>query len=117
ERIVGGAARRYIIICDSSKLVDRLGSALLPVEVSRFGWRNALARLEAQGCRATVRHDDGSQPFITEEGNYLIDCAFAPDSFAQPARLSQVIREIPGVADVGLFLGMVDLLLIARGAQ
>jgi ribose 5-phosphate isomerase A len=117
ERIVGGAARRYIIICDSSKLVDRLGSAPLPVEVSRFGWRNALARLEAQGCRANVRRKDGSQFFITEEGNYIIDCQFPPDAFPQPDRLSQVIREIPGVADVGLFLNMVDLLLIARGDQ
>jgi ribose 5-phosphate isomerase A len=117
ERIVGAAARRYIIIADSNKLVNRLGSVLLPVEVCQFGWRNALGRLEALGCKANVRRKDGSPIFITEEGNYIIDCEFPPDTFPEPAWLDHAIRAIPGVVDHGLFLGMADLVLIAHGDQ
>jgi ribose 5-phosphate isomerase A len=117
ERIVAVAARSFIVIGDSTKLVQRLGTALLPIEVYTFGWRNVLARLRLLGCEATVRLKDGGPFFITEEGNYLIDCRFPPDSFPHPAALNQNIRNIPGVADHGLFLGMADLILIARGNE
>ena len=116
ERVVAGAARRFIVIGDSSKLAAHLGYVPLPVEVCPFGWRNALARLEFHGCKASVRHNAGS-PFVTEEGNYLLDCQFPPEAFLRPAWLDQTIRTIPGVADHGLFLGMTDLLLIARGDE
>lgn len=115
ERIVAAASRFFIVIGDSSKLVDCLGSAPLPVEVCKFGWRNVLKRLRLHGCDAAIRLNNGEQFFITEEGNYIIDCRFTPGSFPVPSSLSQDIRSIPGVADHGLFVGMADLILIARG--
>ena len=115
ERIVGSASSRYIVIGDSSKLVDRLGSALLPIEVCPFGWRNALIRIQSLACTPTVRIKEDGSFFVTEEGNYIIDCSFPPEAFLRSAQLSEVIRAVPGVVDHGLFLGMTNLIVIARG--
>jgi ribose 5-phosphate isomerase A len=112
ERIVAAAAKRFIVIADSSKVVEELGAFPLPVEVVRFGWRNVMKRLEALGCKATRREKQG-QPFNTEEGNYIIDCAFAP--LKSTSELDRSIHAIPGVVDHGLFLGMAHLILIGRG--
>lgn len=115
ERIVAGASRRFIVIVDSSKLVDCLGSVPLPVEVFKFGWRNILKRLRLYGCDAAIRLKSDGQFFVTDEGNYIVDCRFTTEAFPIPSFLSQGIRGIPGVADHGLFIGMADLILIARG--
>ena len=117
ERIVAAAARRFIVIGDSTKLVDRVGTAPLPVEVCPFGWRNVLSRLQLYGGEAKVRRKAGGEFFVTEEGNHLIDCRFPPEWFRLPASLDQSIRAIPGVVDHGLFLGMANLILIARGTE
>ncbi len=114
ERIVASAARRFIVICDSSKLVENLGQFPLPVEVCSFGWRNVANRLRTLGCEPKLRAKDG-QPFLTAEGNFIIDCQFTPASLQGLRDLDQHIATIPGVVDHGLFLGMADVLVIARG--
>ncbi len=75
ERIVAAAANRFIVIIDSSKLVDRLGSFPLPVEVFPFGWRNVLTPLQRLGFQPS-RREFNQRPVVTEEGNYIIDCEF-----------------------------------------
>jgi ribose 5-phosphate isomerase A len=114
ERIVNAAASKFVVILDSSKLVDDLGTFPLPVEVCRFGWRNALNRLKSLGCMPVLRERSG-QAFLTEEGNFIIDCKFEIKSTQFPLDLERRIRSIPGVADLGLFLGMADLIIIASG--
>lgn len=114
ERIVDAAASKFIVIGDSSKLTDHLGAFPLPVEVYRFGWRNASDRLTALGCVPTLR-EQGGKPWITEEGNLILDCKFPPEPMRSPHALDRSLRAIPGVADHGLFLGMAHLIIIARG--
>ena len=112
EKIVAYASKCEIIVVDSSKLVQALGSlAPVPVEVIRFGWRSTLAALERTGGVATLRIASGV-PFITDEGNYILDCRYTP-AIADPVALANAIKTIPGVVEHGLFLGMVQRVVVA----
>ena len=111
EKIVAAASERLVIVADSQKLVDRLGlTAPVPVEVVPFGWETTAARLRQFGTAPALRRD-GDQPFHTDGGNLILDCAFG--AIAEPARLEQALRKVTGVVDVGLFIGMASLALVA----
>ncbi|MGH7504503.1 MAG: ribose 5-phosphate isomerase A [Longimicrobiales bacterium] len=112
EKIVASAAARFVIVVDTSKLVDRLGRRVpLPVEVVPFGWRAQLRRVEAIGCRATLREKHG-QPFVTDGGHYILDCLFE-DGIADAAAVEAALRARPGVVASGLFLGMATDVIVA----
>jgi ribose 5-phosphate isomerase A len=112
EKIVAYASKCEIIVVDSSKLVQTLGSlAPVPVEVIRFGWRSTMTALERTGGVATLRLAAGV-PFITDEGNYILDCRYTP-FIKDPASLAATIKTIPGVVEHGLFLGMVQQVVVA----
>jgi ribose 5-phosphate isomerase A len=111
EKIVASAGKRVIIVVDETKLVERLGAFPLPVEVLPFGWEATLRRLERLGCRAVRREEDG-QPFLTDNGNYILDCHFG--EIADPTRLEREIDLIPGVVESGLFLGLAERIIVGR---
>lgn len=112
EKIVAFATRMEIIVVDASKLVERLGTrAPVPVEVIRFGWRNTEKALAATGARTTLRLVNGV-PFITDEGNYIIDCRYE-HGIDSPAALASTLNNIPGVVENGLFLDMVQTVIVA----
>ena len=78
EKMVAQASRRLVIMVDDSKEVRRLGTrAPLPVEVTRFGWRSQLAFLRQIGGEPALRSGEGGSPFLTDNGNHVIDCRFA----------------------------------------
>lgn len=117
ERIVAAAARRQIILVTAEKMVERLGTrGKLPVEVIPFAVPFCRRRLEALavpgGVRALVREHDG-QPFVTDNGNWILDCAIKPQ--AEPEWLEGELLAIPGIVDTGLFLGTAALVLLAEG--
>lgn len=116
ERIVAAAANRFIVIIDSSKLVDRLGSFPLPVEVFAFGWRNVLTPLQQLGFQPS-RREFNQRPVVTEEGNFIIDCEFPASRQFESSLLNMQLREIPGIADHGLFLKLLHTLVIARQGE
>jgi ribose 5-phosphate isomerase A len=117
EKIVAAASRRMVVIADASKRVARLGAFPLPVEVARFGQTATrvlvAGRAQEAGCSGNIRLRPGSdgQPFVTDGGNYILDCTFGtiPDA----ARLDNSLRAIPGVVETGLFLGLADTAFIA----
>ena len=106
EKIVAAASRRMIVIVDESKLVARLGEVLggvrLPVEVVRFGWQATLRHLEQAGANGVLRERDGA-PFVTDNGNHIIDCQL---DIADPACVDTTLNAIPGVVMTGLFIGI-----------
>jgi len=112
EKIVAYATQREIIVADDSKLVPRLGTkSPVPVEVIRFGWGNTLRALERTGAQPRLRlAADG--PYLTDEGNYILDCRY-PGGIAAPAALHDAIQRIPGVVANGLFLGLAHGAVIA----
>jgi ribose 5-phosphate isomerase A len=111
EKIVASAAKKFIVIADSSKLVPHLGRFPLPVEVIKMALPIVKRRLEALGVNPKLRHRPDGSPFITDEGNYILDCACG--EIVDPAKTAAEIRGIAGVVEHGLFLGMASMALIA----
>jgi ribose 5-phosphate isomerase A len=111
EKIVAAASLRLIIAVDESKLVSHLGDrAKLPVEVARFGWQSTARSLSKLNATPTLRLRADGEPFITDGGNYILDCAFGRIESART--LQRELDSIVGVIEHGLFLGMTSLVLI-----
>jgi ribose 5-phosphate isomerase A len=112
EKIVAAASRRLVIVVDQEKLVDRLGQHTpVPVEVTPFGWQATAAALAALGCVPERRYGPGEQPFISDEGHFILDCRFGP--IADPAALEQRIAMTVGAVENGLFVGRSSLVVVA----
>jgi ribose 5-phosphate isomerase A len=130
EKIVASAAKEFIVVADSSKLVEVLGKFPLPVEVVKMALPLVEPRLAGLGLNPKLRMaksmSQGSakaealayleaegtpQPYLTDEGNYILDCACG--RIDEPEVIAAEIRGIVGVVEHGLFLGMATLALIA----
>lgn len=114
EKIVAAASDAVIIIVDASKVVQKLGSFPLPVEVVPFGAAYVQSMIESLGARPTLRGGEAN-PFITDDGHYILDCAFR--TIERPEELSAMLNATPGVVDTGLFIGVTDALIVGRGDQ
>jgi len=113
EKIVAAASQSEVIVVDESKIVKKLGTkAPLPVEVLRFGHTRTAYGLKRQGCEPVLRKN-GSEPFITDGGNYIYDCRF-PDGIDNPFFLQSAVDTIPGVIECGLFLNMTSAVIVAH---
>jgi ribose 5-phosphate isomerase A len=112
EKMVETAADRFIVVVDESKLVEGLGvSGAMPVEVVQFCWKYNAARLERLGCEVKLRMS-GPQPYVTDNGNYIIDLFFA-EPIADARATAERIASLTGVVEHGLFLGMANEVVIA----
>jgi ribose 5-phosphate isomerase A len=112
ERIVAAASRRQVILVTPEKLVTHLGTrGRLPVEIVPFARPLCERRLAELGCPSALRQA-GPAPFVTDNGNWILDCAIAAQDDA--AALDRDIRRIPGVVDTGFFLGTAERVLVAE---
>lgn len=112
EKVVASASRRLIIIADETKLVDRLGSHFaVPVEVVQFGWQSAERKLQKLGAQTKLRLGTDQKPFVTDGGNFILDCNFGP--IADPTVLDQELNSVVGVVEHGLFLKMTSQAMVA----
>ena len=112
EKIVAAASRRLVIVVDQEKLVERLGQHTpVPVEVTQFGWQATAGALAALGCVPERRYAAGEQPYLTDGGNYILDCRFGP--IGDPAALEARIAMTVGAVDSGLFVGRSSIVLVA----
>ncbi len=109
EKIVAAGSKTFIVIADESKMVGVLGRFPLPVEIIPFGWQHTARRLLLLGCKTIIRQKE-AKPFITDNGNYILDCHFA--SIPDPVALQQQINNIPGVVENGLFVKMATRIVI-----
>lgn len=117
EKIVATASEKMVVIADSTKFVRQLGRFPLPVEVIPFGLtatRNMIAALAGDvGCEGELqlrRARDG-QAFVTDNGNYIIDCLFG--HIPEPEGLDESLKMIPGVVENGLFIAIADKAFIS----
>ena len=111
EKIVAGASTTEIIVIDETKLKDRLGQFPLPVEVVPFGWQITRQRVGGLGCPTRLRLQEGA-PFETDNGNYILDCAFK--RIDDPPALETQIVALCGVVECGLFTGLADRIIIGK---
>ncbi len=113
EKIVAQASRRLVIICDDSKLVERLGTkAPLPVEVVDWALDHQARFLESTGSVVTLRTGADGEPLRSDNGNVFLDCAF-PEGIEDAEALEDALLRRAGIVDTGLFLGMADEVVIA----
>jgi ribose 5-phosphate isomerase A len=113
EKIVASAADRLVIVCDESKLVERLGDrAPLPVEVVPFAHRVHMPFIEELGGKPKLREKEAGVPFVSDGGHYIIDCEFE-DGIADPWRLEAELKHRAGIVDTGLFLDMAESVVVA----
>jgi ribose 5-phosphate isomerase A len=112
EKIVAQASRRVVIVVDESKLSAALGTKhILPVEVARFGWRSQQRFLESLGGKPVVRTTADGKPFETDQGNWILDCAFGP--IADPTGLEARLAARAGIVEHGLFCGIASEVIVA----
>jgi ribose 5-phosphate isomerase A len=104
EKIVAAASKRMVIVADETKLVDRLGSLVsVPVEVVKFGWQATQQKLQALGANPSLRLGANKKIFVTDGGNYIMDCAFGP--MEKPKEVAHHLDHVVGAVEHGLFLG------------
>lgn len=114
EKIVDYLANQFIVVVDSSKLVDRLGSSFaVPVEVIPMAIAPVMRAIEKLGGKPELRMGvKKAGPVITDQGNMVVDVRF--DAIDQPVELEKTLNNIPGVLENGIFVNCTDLVLIGE---
>jgi ribose 5-phosphate isomerase A len=106
EKMVAQATREFIVIADESKAVERLGTrAPVPLEVVSFSWKSHLPFLRDLGAEVTLREYAPGDPYLTDNGNFILDCRF-PDGISNPRGLQASLAFRAGVVESGLFLDL-----------
>jgi ribose 5-phosphate isomerase A len=111
EKLVAAASRRFVCVVDESKVVDRLGQGVLPVEVLPFLWRTTAERL-ARLCTGLRVRGGEEEAYVTDNGNLILDLTFE-DGIQDAAELASALKGTIGVVEHGLFLGMADSCVVA----
>ena len=110
EKIVASASKRFVVIADESKQVEKLGKFPLPVEVIPMAAPLVSDALRGLGFTPAIRVRDG-KPFITDEGNLILDCSGL--LIEDPGDMAAKLDSIVGVVEHGLFLNLAHLAIIA----
>lgn len=128
EKMIEGASKKFVVIVDDSKLVDRIGASKLavPVEVIPFGWEYTLSRVKSlfdDSCTAKLRikpprngiaeEADEPVPFETDNLNFIVDLYFEEGIYRDLNSLSDELLRITGVVEHGMFLGLATSLVVA----
>ncbi|MBD1825229.1 ribose-5-phosphate isomerase RpiA [Cyanobacteria bacterium FACHB-DQ100] len=114
EKIVDSLADQFIVVVDSGKLVDHLGSTfLLPVEVIPMAVTPVMKAIEKLGGKPQLRMGvKKAGPVVTDQGNLVVDVKF--DRIDNPADLEKALNNLPGVLENGLFVGVADVIMVGE---
>ncbi len=118
EKLVAQQSKRVVIVADETKLVQTLGeTCTLPVEIVSFGSRCTLRLLQKSSPQAKIRMErtapyiegvassmEGSDPYITDGGNLLVEYPFTLSQGIDANSIHQQIKLLPGVIETGFFL-------------
>ena len=115
EKLVASRADRFVVVVDSTKIVDRLNLGfLLPVEVLPGAWRQVQGRLAELGGIADLRMAQcKAGPVVTDQGNLVLDVSMA-GGIGDPEDLECRINNLPGVLENGLFVNLTDEVLVGE---
>jgi ribose 5-phosphate isomerase A len=114
EKVVDYLAAQFIVVVDSSKMVDKLGSTFrVPVEVIPMAITPVTRAIEILGGKPELRMGvKKAGPVITDQGNMVLDVQF--DNLDNPGELEKTLNNIPGVLENGLFVDCTDLVLVGE---
>jgi ribose 5-phosphate isomerase A len=112
EKIIAQATDREIIVADHTKLSPQLGTKFdLPIEVLPFAWESHIPFLSDLGSNAKRRKIESGEPFISDNGNFILDCAFGP--IGDLHSLARVLEQRAGIVGHGLFLNLASEVVVA----
>jgi ribose 5-phosphate isomerase A len=112
EKIVASASKRLVIVVDDGKLVSRLGAHdPVPVEVVPFGWQASARKLLDMGAKPVLRRNPDGEPFTSDGGHNILDCAFGP--IVAPEWLAKELDHVVGLVEHGLFIGLTSEVHVA----
>jgi len=107
EKVLAGAARRFVCIIDETKLVGMLGTFPVPIEVLPMA--QAFVARKLVQLRAQPIWREG---FVTDNGNHILDVHEL--NITNPLEMETRLNQIPGILTVGIFAHRTaDILLIA----
>ncbi len=119
EKIVATASDQMVVIADAGKQVETLGAFPLPLEVIPFGWQTTrtlveevLDTMDVLGTSTTLRLN-GEAPFVTDEGNHILDLHL--QRIGNARQLALVLNQVPGVVENGLFIDICDKVVVGHG--
>jgi ribose 5-phosphate isomerase A len=115
EKIVASASRTFVVVADQSKQVQKLGRFPLPVEVIQMAEPLVGDSLRAIGFTPKRRVNPDGTPYITDEGNWILDCSGV--LIEDPEKMAAKLDSIVGVVEHGLFLNMATMALIGGETQ
>jgi ribose 5-phosphate isomerase A len=110
EKIVASASKKFVVVADESKQVERLGRFPLPVEVIQMAEPLVSDSLRRLGFTPKIRVNADGTRYITDEGNWILDCSGM--LIENPAEMAAKLDSIVGVVEHGLFLNMATMALI-----
>tara|TARA_B100001113_G_scaffold43357_1_gene30652 strand:- start:632 stop:1342 length:711 start_codon:yes stop_codon:yes gene_type:complete len=115
EKLVAALARKFIVVVDSTKLVEKLNLDFkLPVEVIPSAWKQVQKTLKTFGGKGELRMaKKKAGPIVTDQGNLILDLTFI-NGIDKPEFLENQINNIPGVLENGLFVNMTDEVLVGK---
>jgi len=111
ENILINAAKKVVIMADDSKFVTNFDRSV-PVEVHPLARNTVTENISKIGGKPKIRTLDRGYPFITENGNIILDCNFGV--IKKPKLLREKIKNISGVLEVGIFTRKPDIIYRAR---
>jgi len=111
EKIVAQSSNAMVVVADDRKQVEVLGHFDLPIEVLPFEWKRTADRI-AEICPGSVVRRGGDEPFISDNGGYILDCSFG-STITNPRELESALLGIAGVVEVGLFVAICDAVVMA----
>lgn len=115
EKIVAQAATRMVAICDSAKQVKTLGTKPLPIEVLPFARAWILDKIIGLGVTPSLRSGDDAKPFLTDQGNVVIDCHL--EGRIAHGDFAEALEGLPGMLGHGLFSTEIDALYVGIGER
>jgi ribose 5-phosphate isomerase A len=113
EKVVASASKKMVVITDSSKVVPVLGKFPLPLEIIAFARAVVEKKIVVLGGSPKLRTQQDGSPYITDNGNQILDCSFG--KIADPPALALTLSNTPGIVEHGLFIGLASLALVGRG--
>ena len=113
EKVIAAASKKMVVIADSGKLVSVLGKFPLPVEIVPFARPVVEKKIAELGATTKLRTRPGGSAYLTDNGNPILDCSFG--RIEDPPALARSLRDIPGVVEHGLFIGLATVALVGRG--
>ncbi|MGE3752827.1 MAG: ribose-5-phosphate isomerase RpiA [Planctomycetota bacterium] len=114
EKVIAEASDQVVVVVDSSKVVDQLGGVALPVEVLPIALAAVQRALGRFGVPVAQRMVAKQQPFLTDQGSFILDMYF--DSLPDAPDVAARLADTPGVLEHGLFLRHIDSVFVGRGS-